>query len=211
VIGISRRGRLGPDDLRLDLSDPSSWSAVDESFRTHLRSYRGERVAFFHAAADLRPIGFAGELDAAEYTRSVLLNSAAPQVLGNLFVSAARDVDARRFLVLITSAGSGQVMPGVTSYISGKTALDQWVRIAGAEQSIRSGIQVLAVNPGSVDTPMQQNLREADASDLPRQPFFVELHRRGGLLDPGVVAGRIWTVLDEDVPNGSVIDVNLGR
>jgi NAD(P)-dependent dehydrogenase (short-subunit alcohol dehydrogenase family) len=151
VIGISRSPSACDEDLRLDLSDPESWPQVERSFRDHLEDFEGDNVAFFHAAADLRPLGFAGEVDPVSYYRSVLLNSAAPQVLGNLFLTAVKNVTARRFLVLVTSAGAGAVVTGATAYGTGKTALNQWVRIAGAEQAQRSGTQVLAIGPGDAD------------------------------------------------------------
>jgi benzil reductase ((S)-benzoin forming) len=207
VIGISRSPGGCDEDLRVDLSDPDSWQHVERSFRDHLEGFNGDNVAFFHSASDVRPLGFAGEVDPVAYTRSVLLNSAAPQVLGNLFLTAVKNLAARRFLVLVTSAAAGRVMTGATAYLSGKVALDQWVRIAGAEQSERSGTRVLAIGPGGVDTPMQAIVREASVRDFPSQPIFVDFHRQGLLLSPDEAARRIWAKLDTDIPNGTVLDV----
>ena len=207
VIGISRSPSGCDEDLQVDLSDPDSWPQVERSFRDHLKGFDGESVAFFHSAADVQPLGFAGEVDPVAYTRSVLLNSAAPQVLGNLFLAAVHDVEARRLLVLVTSAAADMVMAGATAYLSGKMALDQWVRIAGAEQAQRSGAQVLAIGPGAVDTPMQATIREASVGDFPSQPTFVDMHRQGSLLSPDEVARRIWAKLASDIPNGTVLDV----
>jgi benzil reductase ((S)-benzoin forming) len=206
VIGISRSPSACDEDLRLDLSDPESWPQVERSFRDHLEDFDGDNVAFFHAAADLRPLGFAGEVDPVSYYRSVLLNSAAPQVLGNLFLTAVKNVTARRFLVLVTSAGAGAVVTGATAYGTGKTALNQWVRIAGAEQAQRSGTQVLAIGPGDVDTPMQAVIREASIRDFPNQPFFVEMYRQRLLRSPDEVARVIWAKVHTDIPNGTVLD-----
>jgi benzil reductase ((S)-benzoin forming) len=207
VIGISRSPSGCDEDLRVDLSNPESWSQVERSFRNHLEGFDGDRVAFFHSAADVQPLAFAGEVDPISYRRSVLLNSAAPQVLGNLFLTAVQHVKARRLLVLVTSGAAGLVMAGATAYLSGKAALDHWVRIAGAEQAQRSGTQVLAIGPGAVNTPMQATIRDASVQDFPSQPTFVDMHRQGSLLSPDEAARRIWARLAGDIPNGTVLDV----
>ena len=85
VIDISRRGAPGVEHVEADLSDPASWPTVAESFERELADFSGERVVFVHAAGSVQPIGFAGEVDTEAYTRNVLLNSAAGQVLGHAF------------------------------------------------------------------------------------------------------------------------------
>ncbi|MGH9070021.1 MAG: SDR family NAD(P)-dependent oxidoreductase [Acidimicrobiales bacterium] len=213
VIGISRRPGPAPaEHLRADLSDPASWQAVGESFAAELDGFDGERVVFVHAAGTVDPIGFAGRVDSEAYSAGVVLNSAAPQVLGHMFLAAARPLEGRqprpgRHLVMITSGAAKGVYAGWSSYGAGKAAMDQWVRNAGAEQALGGGVQVLAVAPGTVDTAMQARLRETPEGDFPARAKFVGIHESGGLSDPHEVATRIWGLLDGDLPSGSVLDL----
>lgn len=207
VIGISRRAAPGVEHLEADLADPSSWAVVGDSFRRELEHFDGDRVVFVHAAGMVQPIGFAGEVDTAAYTANVLLNSAAPQVLGHLFLAAAREVTAPRHLVMFTSGAASSVYAGWASYGAGKAAIDQWVRDTGAEQSTRGGVQVLAVAPGAVDTGMQEQLRETSEDEFPKRQKFVDIHQEGKLSDPTEVATAIWEMLDRGVENGSVGDL----
>lgn len=207
VIDVSRRGLPEVEHLEADLSDPACWPLVGASFRKELADFRGTRVTFIHAAATIEPIGFAGEVDDGPYAANVLLNSASPQVLGHLFLSAARTVEATRHLVMVTSGAARSVYPGWSSYGAGKAAIDQWVRDAGAEQSLRGGVRVLAVAPGTVDTGMQATLREASQERFPQRQKFRDLHRDGKLSDPDEVARRIWALLDHGLDNGSVVDL----
>jgi NAD(P)-dependent dehydrogenase (short-subunit alcohol dehydrogenase family) len=207
VIGISRTPLGDIDHLEADLSDPASWPAVDRSFRDELKGFTGDRVVFVHAAGTLDPMGFVGEVDTDTYTRNVILNSASPQVLGQMFVAAVRDVAARRHLVIMTSGAAKSVYPGWSSYGAAKASVDQWVRNVGAEQSSRGGVQVTAIAPGTVDTGMQALLRQTEAADFPSRQKFVDLHAAGKLADPDAVARDIWGLLDRDLDNGSVVDL----
>ncbi|HVF13811.1 MAG TPA: SDR family NAD(P)-dependent oxidoreductase [Acidimicrobiales bacterium] len=207
VIGISRTPLEGIEHLGADLSDPTSWPAVGESFGKELRDFTGERVVFVHAAGTLEPMGFVGEVDTDTYARNVVLNSASPQVLGQMFVAAARDVAARRQLVMLTSGAAKSVYPGWSSYGAAKASVDQWVRNVGAEQSSRGGVQVMAIAPGTVDTGMQALLRQTSVEDFPSRQKFVDLHAAGKLSDPDAVAREMWSLLDRNLDNGSVIDL----
>src|ERR1700741_2312040 len=89
VIDISRRGAAGIEHFPADLAEPAEWSRVAALFAKEMAGFAGERVVFVHSAGTLDPIGFAGEVDAAGYARQVLLNSAAPQALGDAFLRAA--------------------------------------------------------------------------------------------------------------------------
>lgn len=208
IISISRgRPEGAVEHLQADLADPATWPSVGASFRQELDGFTGEHVVFVHAAGTTDPIGFTAEVDSEAYARNVVLNSAVPQVLGQLFLAAAAPQHSRRHLIMITSGAATSVYPGWSSYGAGKAAVDQWVRDAGAEQDERGGVQVLAIAPGTVDTGMQEQLRNTQETDFPYRQKFVDLHRQGKLSDPRQVADRIWALTDNGFDNGSVIDL----
>ncbi|MDQ3356349.1 MAG: SDR family NAD(P)-dependent oxidoreductase [Actinomycetota bacterium] len=207
VIDISRRGSPDLEHVEADLSDSASWGTVAQSFERELRAFSGDVVVFIHAAGTLEPMGFAGEVDSDSYARNVVLNSAAPQTLGHGFLAAAREVDARRHLVMLTSGAASSVYAGWSSYGAGKAAVDQWVRNVGAEQDERGGVQVISVTPGTVDTGMQAHIRETSEEDFPKREKFVDLHEKDELEDPDRVAREIWGLLDRDLDNGAVVDL----
>jgi len=209
VIDISRRGAEGLEHVAADLAEPAGWRAVAELFEREVAGFAGDGVVFVHAAGTLQPMGFAGEVDPEGYTRQVLLNSAAPQVLGDAFLRAARRSRAASRLVMIGSGAASNVYPGWSAYGAGKAAVDQWVRTAGAEQERRGGrSRVISIAPGVVATPMQEEIRAMDEADFPEVGRFRELHGAGELRDPATVAGEIWKLVDrDDWPNGAVVDL----
>jgi benzil reductase ((S)-benzoin forming) len=207
VIGINRGEAEGIENVGADLSDRSGWEAAGASFERELAGFEGKRVVFIHAAGTVEPMGFAGEVPTTGYLENVVLNSAAPQALGQLFLAAAKDVAARRQLVILTSGAARSVYPGWSSYGAGKAAVDQWVRDVGAEQSIRGGVEVLSIAPGTVDTGMQAQLRDTTEEEFPKRQKFVDIHADGKLADPEDVARSIWAVLERGLENGSVVDL----
>jgi benzil reductase ((S)-benzoin forming) len=207
LIDVSRRPPPAGEHVEADLADPRSWETVRQSFERELAGWSGERVVFVHAAGVVEPIGFAGEVDTDAYSRNVILNSAAPQVLGHMFLAAARDVDARRQLVMLTSGAASGIYPGWAPYGAGKAALNQWVRNVGAEQDLRGGVEVIAVAPGTVATGMQEQIRQTDEKDFPLRQKFVDLYQAGELADPDRVARNIWALLDRGLANGAVVDL----
>ena len=208
VIDISRRGAPGLEHLAADLAQPAGWRQVAALFEHEIPGFDGERVVFVHSAGTLEPIGFAGEIDPEAYTRQVLLNSAAPQVLGAAFLAAARRCAARCDLLMISSGAASSVYLGWSAYDAGKAALDHWVRTAGAEQARRGGrCRVLAVAPGVVETAMQAQIRATPEERFPERERFVLLHEQGALRAPEEVAPELWALLERGLPNGAVVDL----
>lgn len=208
LVDVSRRGAPNCEHVAADLADPASWPRVAEAFERELAGFSGERVVCFHSAGTLTPIGFAGEVDPVAYTRNVLLNSAAPQVLGDAFLRAAGRTEARCQLVMISSGGAHNAYAGWSSYCAGKAAVDHWVRTAGLEQTRRGNrVRLLSVAPGVVATAMQEEIRATAERDFPDLASFVELHEQGLLRRPKEVGEQLWALLDEDLENGAVLDL----
>lgn len=208
VIDISRSGAEGLEHVAADLSRRSGWQTAAESFAKELEGFEGERAVFMHCSATLQPIGFAGEVDGEAYADQVVLNSAAPQVLGDAFVRAVagRDLDAH--LVIMTSGAATSVYPGWSAYCAGKAAVEHWVRTVGAEREKRGDrCRVIAVAPGTVATAMQERIRDTDPEDFPNVDKFIEKYEQGELRDPKDAARGIWEVVGRDLDNGAVVDL----
>lgn len=205
VIDISRRGGTA-EHFKADLADPAGWSRVAEHFAAELSTYDGDRVVFIHNAGTITPIGPAAGADPDAYTRAVLLNAAAPQVLGAAFLRAAAHLTCERHLIMLSSGAATTAYSGWSSYNAGKAAVEHWVRTVAQEQPT-NGCQVLAVAPGVVDTPMQSEIRSTPETDFPAVSRFHTLKNTGTLTTPTAAATGIWSLLTRAVPNGSCVDL----
>jgi benzil reductase ((S)-benzoin forming) len=207
IIDISRRGAQGIEHHVADLSDPAAWPGVAALFMKEMQGFRGERVVFVHSAGTLEPMGYAGEVDAEAYTRQVLLNAAAPQVLGCAFVRAARETEAPCFFLNVGSGAGHNTYRGWSAYCAGKAAADHWVRTVGLEQSERGHCHLVSIAPGIIETAMQEQIRATSQSDFPDVERFRALHSEGALRSPEEAARDLWGILDRGLENGAVLDL----
>lgn len=209
LVDISRRGGApGAHHVAVDLADPDSWPVVEKDFRQRIEAEDPELVVFIHNAGTLTPLGPVDQVDTVQYTRNVLLNSAAAQILGHAFLSAVSGLSCEQHLIMISSGAARRPHEGESSYCAGKAAIDQWVRTVGLEQRHRSaGCRVISVSPGSLDTDMQAELRAADPDRVPVSTRFRELEARGQLDKPETAARAIWSLLDRDLDSGTVLHI----
>jgi benzil reductase ((S)-benzoin forming) len=211
IVDLSRSGGTpGTEHLPADLTDPAAWSAIAAHFQVRLAEFAGGHVGFIQAAGTVQPIGFSGEVDHARYRSAVLLNAAAPQVLGDAFLNALESsgFEGTADLVCISSGAAQRPVEGWSAYCAGKAAQDMWVRTVGAEQARRRrGRRLLAIAPGVVATAMQEQIRATDERDFPDVERFHRLHKEDALLDPRDSATRIWRVLTGDAESGAVLDI----
>lgn len=208
ALNLSRRPAAGAEHVAVDLATPAGWERAAACFERELARFDGELAVLVQAAGTLTPIRFAGDGAPEAYRSNVLLNSAAPQILGDAFLRALPASRARGWLLCIGSGASRSVYEGWSGYCAGKAATDHWVRTAGAEQARRGDrCRLLCVAPGVVATPMQAEIRETPLGDFPERERFEALHREGELRDPLEVARELWALRDRPLANGAVIDL----
>lgn len=199
--------------LTVDLSHPESWPQFARWFDTLVDEVAPSRIVAVHNAATLTPIGFAGEVDAESYAGNVLLNSAAPQVVGDAIIRTALRKATPTVLVQLSSGAGKSPYPGWTSYCASKAAVDMWVRSVGLEQADRDDlVRALSISPGVVATAMQAEIRNSNSNAFPNVQRFQGLHDDGHLADPAEVGATIWKIANSTTwANGTVGDLSLSE
>ena len=209
VLNLSRRPVPGAEHIAVDLAAPSGWQRAADCFAAEIAAFRGGEdgeLLFLHSAGTLAPIAFAGEGDAAAYQRNVLLNSAAPQILGDAFLRATRSSPARATLLLLGSGAAGTAYEGWSGYCAGKAALEHWTRTVGAELARRRRRgRILCIAPGVVETAMQEEIRATAVADFPEVERFRTLHATGALRSTHAVARGLWALLERWGGEGAVV------
>lgn len=197
-------------DLQLtaDLADPSAWAAFARWYDDLVADQAPDRVVVVHNSASLTPIGPAGSVDADSYTSHVLLNSAAPQIIGDAVIRTARTHNTPTVLLQLSSGAASTPFPGWSGYCASKAAVEMWVQTVATELADGDPIRVASVRPGIVATDMQAEIRSSEADAFPNVERFREFHADGALADPSAVGATIWGFgQDASWANGDVLDV----
>jgi benzil reductase ((S)-benzoin forming) len=198
VIGVARRAPEAGEHLGADLSLPSSWDSVIDSFHEVLASERPGRAVFAHFAGTGAPHGPSSEADPAEFRRSVLLNTSG-LILGQAFLSICSQAGVPAVLVVCSSPAALATHRGMGHYGAVKSALLHWSEVARDEESSGPN-QFLSVIPWATDTPM---LRDALSQDPDQNPLSGELrlaYERGEVASAVSVATAIWEAVEAGCP-----------
>jgi benzil reductase ((S)-benzoin forming) len=202
VVGIGRHFTAAQHDLAgadpvravlltADLADPAAVPGAAD-----LGAALGDctQAALVHNAAVVGPIGDVGELPAGELLRAVAVNLTAPMLLTNAFLAAVPAGAARVHVLFVSTGAAQRPVEGWAAYCATKAGGEMFVRVVAAEAGRRDPrVRAASVNPGIMDTAMQETLR---GSRFPEHERYVERYARGELADPAEVARRI---LDRDL------------
>ncbi|MEM7338533.1 MAG: SDR family NAD(P)-dependent oxidoreductase [Actinomycetota bacterium] len=209
VATCNRGASTAPHQLTADLSDPAAWATFADWYNELVDSVQPAEIVMVHNAATITPIGFAGEVDPDAYRANVLLNSAAPQVLGERVVATARRTGIPTVLGLLSSGTAHNPWAGWTSYGAAKAAVNWWVQLLGLEQAERDHVvRAFSVAPGVVATDMQAEIRASDPDAFPDVDRFQSMHDDGTLSSPEAVGATIWRIARASWwDNGANLDV----
>lgn len=141
----------------------------------------GRIDSLVNCASDVRPIAKIAESDIQKWTDNWTVNILAATQLAREALPFLRESTGR--CVLVSSGLSKSPTPGLGAYCIAKAALNQLIRVIAKEER---NITALAFDPGIIDTPMQEIIREDGAIGMPAQThaLFIGYYKKGQLLSP---------------------------
>jgi NAD(P)-dependent dehydrogenase (short-subunit alcohol dehydrogenase family) len=193
-IGIARRV---PDTLRAaakqgrckimecDLSVPDEISKLD--FGSHMAD-GATAIVFISNAGVVEPVAPVGRIDSKRLIDAFMVNVVAPAIIANNLAGLAASMGVPFKAINIGSGASSRPIPGWSAYCAGKAAAQMFFDCLAAEPS---GATAETIDPGVIDTGMQEAIRRAPENDFPDRAEFIRLKQDGVLQDPDVVARDI--------------------
>lgn len=136
-------------------------------------------------AATIEPLGKAGDLNAEKVKQAIEVNFLWPIELVQQFLNIAAERQLPLRIVLITTGAASKAIKDWSIYCSTKAAVEHFIRCVAVDYP---SVPCRAIDPGLIDTPMQEFLTSWEAKD----PGVVPASRN--LRPPREVAKR---VLDE--------------
>ncbi|WP_430083382.1 SDR family NAD(P)-dependent oxidoreductase [Paenibacillus ferrarius] len=129
-------------------------------------------LTLINNAAQVSPIKMIDECTPNEIAAHVQLNLTAPVLLTSSFLANTSDWKVKRRIVNISSGSALYPAHSMSLYCSTKSALNMFTQCVGLEQNhILNAAQIIAVNPGMMDTDMQTTARN---SQFELASFFSE-------------------------------------
>src|SRR5258706_6802170 len=152
-----------PGDVTLfstDLAD-AHWLPDNDTLRAFLRD--ADEAVLIHNAAVVDPIGAVGKLTTEAITQAIAVNLTAPIVLTNTFLRSAPR-DARLRVLFISSGAARRIIDGWSLYCATKAGGETFFDAVASQVKDDDRITVVNVDPGQMDTGMQENIRRAATS-----------------------------------------------
>lgn len=174
---------------KADTSDPGACQkAVAKTLK------RFERLdALINNAGIVEPIAPLVQTDPDRWQYNIAVNLLGPFYLTHAAISELRKQNGR--IINVSSGAATTAMENVSAYCTAKAALNHFTRVVAAEES---GLTVLTMRPGVVDTQMQEIIRREGPNFMSAEQYtyYQGLKERGELEPPEVPARSIaWLAL----------------
>jgi NAD(P)-dependent dehydrogenase (short-subunit alcohol dehydrogenase family) len=180
----------------VDLNDAGSALPQVHDWLT-ARADRGwQGVNLVNNAGMLPTLSRLCEVPAAELQSALRVGLEAAVLLSAAFLGATKDWTLPRRILLISSGVGRRPLTGAGVYSVAKAGLDHLARALAAEQApLPNGARVVSLAPGTIETDMQVQLRQADPGVFAHHRRFQDLHRQGLVDSTEAAAAKVLAYL----------------
>ncbi len=170
--------------IKTDLAEPFS----DVIFQTINKYITPDSILYFFSNAGvILPIDKIGAFELNAIETSLKVNVHYPVSLINFIIKSFSNY--KIVLINITSGAGDNPVSHWSLYCAAKAYLKMFFRVLEEELNDTKNITLYSINPGVLDTDMQENIRKNIA---PKQDYFISLKEENKLIKPDVAALRIF-------------------
>ncbi|MGM0883040.1 MAG: SDR family NAD(P)-dependent oxidoreductase [Bacillota bacterium] len=132
-----------------------------------------EMICLINNAAMLEPLKSIEECSVLEINKNLQISLIAPIVLTSCFIKQTNHFQGRRKIINISSGSGKYPAPDMSVYCTAKAGLNMFTHCVGAEQKSQPyPVEIIAVDPGMVETEMQKLARGKNEEDFEMSAFF---------------------------------------
>jgi benzil reductase ((S)-benzoin forming) len=175
---------------RADLSRTDELPTTEE-FQRFLGGRDFRKVILVHNAAVIEPIGAVGQLDPRKINEALQVNLAAPILLTNALLAADAVASLPVKILFISSGAAKRPRDGWSVYCATKAGGEMFFHVLAEQFQDNDRVSVHNVDPGIMDTSMQETIRSATHVHFPQLERFVQFKEQGMLASPDDVAAAI--------------------
>lgn len=212
VITLSRAGKEIQGRRRnyfLDLAQPESIAALLQRALAACSQPRYDKVVLINNGGMLEPVCMLADCNTAALEANLKVNLLAPMILMQQFIANTRTLSDVRLVINISSGAGTRPKVGWSAYCVAKAGLNMASRVAALEAKRNEpGLIICSLDPGVIDTPMQEQIRAKTEGEFPEVERFRQMKLQGALRPPDDVAAQILKLERSDAfQNGVIHDI----
>ena len=168
-----------------------------------------DEVFLFNNASSIDPIALIEDVSFNEVSRALTVNIASAYALTAALLRLKQKFAIKKVNIINISSGvSVNAVTGWSTYCISKAGLNMLSKCVAVEKN-DDGVFSLSINPGPINTDMQEKIRNADAEKIPATKKFETMYTEGKLQSASAVTEKLFRILtSNDFSNGDFLDFN---
>lgn len=204
LIGFGRtRGDFSGSFHTCDFSKPQLAAKVLESSLAGETLEDSESITFIANAGRLGILDTVQNLDSYDIEETIAANLTGSALAAAAFLQRTQDIPVPKLFVQISSGAALPDRPkaGWSLYCASKAGQEQLIRsIAEEQKTAQHPTAFINLNPGIMETTMQEQIRKASPSVFPDVERFIKLKEEGRIPAPETIAPQIAQLI-ADIPS----------
>jgi benzil reductase ((S)-benzoin forming) len=170
-----------------------------------------DRICLINNAAMLEPLKTIEQCNSEDIIMNLQVSLIAPMLLTSCFIKQTDNFPNRRKIINISSGSGTYPAPAMSVYCTAKAGINMFTQCVGAEQTSRKNpIEVIAVDPGMVETEMQKTARGKNDQEFEMARFFRQAHQTGQLQSAEVLVKHLINIINKDIEPGKLVKYSEG-
>lgn len=177
--------------LQRDFREIGKVAAIGEDLQQIVGQVPVSEVVFINNAGVVTPFGKITEGTPDEIVESVHVNMLSPILLTREILNAFDLAKTRMKVVHISTGAALRVIEGWSMYCATKAGMKMFYDVLTDEYKDISNVTFYQVNPGVMDTSMQEKIRDAKNVHFPQWERYSRLKEENQLPHPDDIAAKI--------------------
>lgn len=207
---IGEEDRRSFYSIKADLKANDDLSYIEKELTRILQNISElDEVFLFNNASTIDPIALIEDVSFEDVSKALMINIASAYALTGMLLRLKQKFSIAKVNIINISSGvSFNAVTGWSAYCISKAGLNMLSKCIACEKN-EQGVFSLSINPGPINTDMQEKIRNADAEKIPAAKKFGDMYKEGKLQSALAVTEKIFKILAlNDFSNGDFIDFN---
>lgn len=165
-----------------------------------------EMICLINNAAMLEPLKTIDKCTPEEINLNLQTSLIAPIVLTSCFMNQTDKAHIRRKIINISSGSGTYPAPAMSVYCTAKAGINMFTACIGAEQANQEyPIEIVAVEPGMVETELQMIARGKNDEEFEMAKYFRQAHETGQLLSTETLGEHLLQLIEKKLEPGKLV------